>query len=319
MLSLLIMVLAVMLFHAQFGDALGALQTPVFALGSSGNDVTTALYAEAYRPQSHFTRQKLDERSQRAHLLCWRIPPLLSIQPARNRMGTYELGARRQSGSGALETSATRSCRRERRDDVFRQHPCGLAQYQRPLPRQGGRSPVMYGCHLHYTGRSEKLQTQNLAYSNDKGRNWTKYTENPVIDLHLASFRDPKVFWYEPAHKWVMVTALGSQHKVKLFGSTDLKHWIALSDFGPAGATGGAWECHDLFSLPVDGDASQTMRVLSVNLNPGGVAGGSGNQYFIGSFDGTNFSSNVPAGQILLGGLRRRLLRFDIVLRYTQG
>jgi len=150
-----------------------------------------------------------------------------------------------------------------------------------------------------YTGNSSRLQTQNLAYSNDKGRTWTKYAENPVIDLHLAGFRDPKVFWHECTHKWVMVTALGSQHRLKLFGSTDLKHWVALSEFGPAGATGGAWECPDLFSLPVDGDASQTKWVLGVNVNPGGVAGGSGNQYFVGSFDGATFSSETPAGRIL--------------------
>jgi fructan beta-fructosidase len=150
-----------------------------------------------------------------------------------------------------------------------------------------------------YTGHSDKLQTQNLAYSNDKGRTWTKYEQDPVIDLHLSAFRDPKVFWHEATHQWVMVTVLASQHKVRLFGSADLKHWTALSDFGPAGAIGGAWECPDLFPLPVDGDASQTRWVLSINVNPGGVAGGSGNQYFIGSFNGTAFTSEVPAEQIL--------------------
>jgi fructan beta-fructosidase len=150
-----------------------------------------------------------------------------------------------------------------------------------------------------YTGDSAKLQTQNLAYSNDNGRTWTRYSDNPVIDLHLASFRDPKVFWHETTQQWVMVTALSSQHKVQFFGSTDLKHWSALGDFGPAGATGGAWECPDLFPLPVENEARQTRWVLSVNLYPGGVAGGSGDQYFVGSFDGTTFSAEAPAGRIL--------------------
>src|ERR1700678_71220 len=145
-----------------------------------------------------------------------------------------------------------------------------------------------------YAGHSEKLETQNVAYSNDRGRTWTKYAGNPVIDLHLASFRDPKVFWHEGTHQWVMVTVLASQHKVRFFGSTDLKHWTALSDFGPAGATGGVWECPDLFPLPVDGDASQTKWVLSINL-PRGAGRGWGNQYFIGSFDGTTFSPESSA------------------------
>jgi sucrose-6-phosphate hydrolase SacC (GH32 family) len=140
----------------------------------------------------------------------------------------------------------------------------------------------------------EQNQSQYLAYSNDRGRTWTEYAGNPIIDLHLADFRDPKVFWYAPAHRWVMVTALPPQHKVRFFGSTDLKHWTALSDFGPAGAVGGVWECPDLFPLAVDRDPHDVRWVLSVNVNPGGVAGGSGDQYFVGGFDGTTFTNDGP-------------------------
>ena len=53
------------------------------------------------------------------------------------------------------------------------------------------------------------------------------------------------------------------------------------------------WECPDLFELPVDGDASNTRWVLVVNLSPGGIAGGSGGQYFIGTFDGVTFRSET--------------------------
>ena len=150
-----------------------------------------------------------------------------------------------------------------------------------------------------YTGHTEKLQTQNLAYSNDQGRTWTKYAGNPVLDLHMQDFRDPKVFWHEPTHKWVMVAALSSEHKIRFFGSTDLKRWTALSDFGPAGATGGVWECPDLFPLPVEGEAGQTRWVLSINLNPGGQAGGSADQYFLGQFDGATFVNANPPEQVL--------------------
>ena len=91
-----------------------------------------------------------------------------------------------------------------------------------------------------YTGHSPGKQTQNLAFSNDRGRTWTKYASNPVVDLGLSDFRDPKVFWHEPTSRWVMVTVLATQHKVRLFASPDLKRWETLSDFGPAGATSGA-------------------------------------------------------------------------------
>ena len=73
----------------------------------------------------------------------------------------------------------------------------------------------------------------------------------------------------------------------------DLKSWEYLSTFGPANATGGVWECPDLFELPVDGDAGNTRWVLVVNLSPGGIAGGSGGQYFLGTFDGVTFRSET--------------------------
>jgi levanase len=133
------------------------------------------------------------------------------------------------------------------------------------------------------------IQSQALAYSTDHGRTFTKYADNPVLDIGSRDFRDPKVFWYEPGHEWIMTVALSAEHKVRFYRSSNLKTWEHLSDFGPAGATGGVWECPDLFPLAVDGDRKKTKWVLLVNMNPGGIAGGSANQYFTGTFDGTRF------------------------------
>jgi fructan beta-fructosidase len=146
-----------------------------------------------------------------------------------------------------------------------------------------------------YTGHGKDRQTQNLAYSNDRGRTWTKYAKNPVIDLGLKDFRDPKVFWHEPTRRWIMVTVLPDRHKVRFFASPDLKAWSPLSDFGPAGATGGVWECPDLFELPIEGEPGKTRWVLDVDINPGGIAGGSAGQYFVGTFDGSRFVADEPA------------------------
>jgi len=145
-----------------------------------------------------------------------------------------------------------------------------------------------------YTGHGLGKQTQNLAFSSDRGRSWTKYAANPVIDLGLADFRDPKVFWHAPSRQWIMLTVLADQHKLRIFGSPDLKRWQALSDFGPAGATGGVWECPDLFPLPVDGNRDDVRWVLDIDINPGGQAGGSGGQYFVGRFDGRQFTNDNP-------------------------
>lgn len=157
---------------------------------------------------------------------------------------------------------------------------------------EDGRPPMVAIYTGHHT--SGRHQAQYIAYSNDSGRTWTKYDGNPVLDRGLRDFRDPKVFWHEPDEKWVMVVALPTEHKVQLYASDDLKQWTHLSDFGPAGATGGIWECPDLFALPVDGNPDDTRWVLQVDLNPGSIAGGSGGQYFIGRFDGEMFTPDEP-------------------------
>src|ERR1700677_5177059 len=166
---------------------------------------------------------------------------------------------------------------------------------------EGQKTP---GCLVAiYAGASQDKQTQNLAFSRDGGTIWTKYSGNPVLDLGLKDFRDPKVFWHVPSHSWVMVVALPDQHKVRFYRSKNLRQWDLASEFGPAGAVGGVWECPDLMELPVRepagkhdavGKSVASRWVLNVNVNPGGPAGGSGDQYFVGQFDGTRFTEDHP-------------------------
>lgn len=156
-----------------------------------------------------------------------------------------------------------------------------------------------------YTGATQDKQTQNIAISRDGGTTWTKYSGNPVIDLGLKDFRDPKVLWYGATQSWVMVVSLPDQHKVRFYRSKNLRQWELASEFGPAGAVSGVWECPDLFELPIfDGKGKRVYDtiakrpasrwVLNVNLNPGGPAKGSGDQYFVGQFDGFRFVEDHP-------------------------
>ncbi len=152
-----------------------------------------------------------------------------------------------------------------------------------------GGKPCLVAIYTGDTGVDKSKparEHQNLAYSNDRGRTWTKYEKNPVLDPGLKDFRDPKVLWYEPAKRWVMALALPTEHKAVFYASPDLKAWTRTGEFGPAGATGGIWECPDLFE--VDGK-----WVLKIGLNPGHIAGGSGEQYFVGRFDGNTFVSET--------------------------
>jgi fructan beta-fructosidase len=142
-----------------------------------------------------------------------------------------------------------------------------------------------------YTAHSDKkkIQAQSIAYSVDKGRTFTKYSKNPVLDLKLQHFRDPKVFWDSDRGNWVMVVVKANEKKIAIFTSPNLISWEHQSDFGPLAAQGGDWECPDLIQLPIDGDKTKKSWVMIVSLNPGGIEGGSGTQYFVGNFDGKSF------------------------------
>jgi fructan beta-fructosidase len=132
-------------------------------------------------------------------------------------------------------------------------------------------------------------QTQNIAYSNDRGRTWKRYEKNPVLDLNMADFRDPSVSWNASIHKWIMAVALPTEHKVRFYASVDLKQWSLQSEFGPMGNTAGAWECPDLLSIPAV-DGKKSLWALKVGINPGAPQGGSGEQFFLGNFDGARFT-----------------------------
>ena len=155
----------------------------------------------------------------------------------------------------------------------------------------GTRPPLVAIYTSHYTrADGSTWQAQSLAYSVDGGKTFIKYEENPVIKFDDPDFRDPKVIWMEESEQWVMVVALPRQHKVQFYASENLIDWKFLSDFGPDGAISGIWECPDLFPLFVDGNPDYKRWVLHVDMNPGSIAGGSGSQFFIGDWDGDEFT-----------------------------
>lgn len=142
-------------------------------------------------------------------------------------------------------------------------------------------------------------QAQSVAYSLDGGMTWTTYdSANPVILSppekyagQILDFRDPALFWHDASHKWVAVVSLAKLHKLLIYTSTNLKDWSHVSEFGPANAMDGVWECPSIFPLPLDGDGDLKW-VAQIGLNPGGPPGtpGSGTQYIVGDFDGETFT-----------------------------
>lgn len=126
-----------------------------------------------------------------------------------------------------------------------------------------------------YTADSKAKEVQCIAYSNDRGRTFTKYKDNPVIDSgkkwHTKNTRDPQIFWYKPTKKWIMV--LFENNGNSIYTSPDLKNWTYESHVG------GFHECPQLFELPVDGDKTNKKWVMY----------GASGTYMIGDFNGKSF------------------------------
>ncbi|CAN5400949.1 hypothetical protein BH10BAC2_BH10BAC2_46340 [soil metagenome] len=148
---------------------------------------------------------------------------------------------------------------------------------------------AIYTSHIDSTGKGI-AQHQSLAYSLDEGKTWQQYANNPVLDIHLTDFRDPKVFWYAPEKKWIMAVVKALEYKVQLYSSPDLKKWSLLSEFGPMGNITKIWECPDLFPLTVEGtnDKKWVLSVSAGHPQNGFIAV----QYFIGNFDGKTFTAD---------------------------
>jgi fructan beta-fructosidase len=122
-------------------------------------------------------------------------------------------------------------------------------------------------------------QAQSIAFSVDRGRTWTKYTGNPVLDIKARGFRDPKLIWHEATRRWLAPIAYPDRGMVAIYSSPNLREWTHLSDF-----EAGRAECPDLFPMTLAGTTT-TKWVLM-------VASG---DYWVGQFDGTTF---VPDGGV---------------------
>jgi fructan beta-fructosidase len=139
---------------------------------------------------------------------------------------------------------------------------------------QTGDEKVMIAA---YTADSREKEVQCIAYSNDKGRTWTKYKNNPVIGdrrdvVGSRNIRDPKVFWHNASQKWILVLFEGTG--LSIFTSNNLIDWEYQSH------TKGFWECPELFELTVDDNPYNKKWVMY----------GASGTYMIGIFDGKKFT-----------------------------
>ncbi len=149
---------------------------------------------------------------------------------------------------------------------------------------------AIYTSHIDKSGQG-LAQSQSICYSLDKGKTWQQYKGNPVLDIHLKDFRDPKVFWYAAQKKWVMAVVKAVEYKVQFYESPDIIHWKYMSEFYGLGNRDKIWECPDLFQLPVEGTGTKKWVLTLSAGHP--QKGYLAVQYFIGNFDGNKFTADA--------------------------
>ncbi|CAN5742059.1 hypothetical protein BH11BAC3_BH11BAC3_08300 [soil metagenome] len=124
---------------------------------------------------------------------------------------------------------------------------------------------------------------QYLSWSTD-GRTF-QTLDHAVVPRINKDNRDPKVIWYEPTKKWVMVLWVergdNEQHSMQILTSPDLKNWTKASVVvGGIGNDRYLFECPEFYELPVEGSNGIKKWVIT----------GANTQYAIGTFDGTTFT-----------------------------
>ena len=278
-----------MLFRAAAGVLAASTTLAGFAVSVSAepSDTDSPTFAEPYRPQFHYTPAE-NWMNDPNGLVYFKGEYHLFYQhnPDGNDWGNMSWGHAVSSDLVHWKELAL-AIPHDENEMVF--SGSAVIDYPNTTGFGSKANPAMVAVYTS-ARRDGPGQDQALAYSLDRGRTWTKYEGNPVLDLDNEEFRDPKVQWYEPTKSWLMTVVKATERKVAFYSSKDLKEWTHLSDFGPQGAVGGVWECPDLFPLPVDGKATKRKWVLVVSLNPGHLYGGSGTQYFVGDFDGATFT-----------------------------
>lgn len=149
------------------------------------------------------------------------------------------------------------------------------------------------GLVLIYTCRTDGIQEQGLAYSED-GIHFKVYEENPVIkNPGCPDFRDPKVFWMEETQCWHMV--LAKKETLEFYRSPNLLSWEKTGDWGEGyGYRAGVFECPDLFPIQA-GHGVRKWVLMAGDFKL------SRTQYFIGEFDGKEFicDEGYQNGEIL--------------------
>ena len=234
------------------------------------------LYNEKYRPQFHFTPRKN-----------WTNDPngLVYYKGEYHMFFQHNPFGIKWGNMTWAHAVSTDLVRWKQLDDAIKPDELGtifsgsaVVDWENTSGLQTGSENVLiafYTAAGKFAKPEKKKFTQCLAYSNDRGRTWSKYQSNPVIEHIRGENRDPKVIRHKPTQTWIMALYL-TKDDFMLLSSKNLKEWKQLQELKLPGSD----ECPDFFELPVDGDPRNTRWVFW----------GADGRYLLGSFDGTKFT-----------------------------
>lgn len=121
----------------------------------------------------------------------------------------------------------------------------GFIDWNNDAGWQKGKDPTLVVAFWDY-----HIRKSSLAYSNDRGRHFTRFEGNPIVD---SKGSDPSRVWFhKPTKEWCLaVTDRDENNKagLRLFHSKDLKKWTKgnLVQF----RNRAFYECPDFYELPV--------------------------------------------------------------------
>lgn len=239
-------------------------------------------YTEPFRPQFHFTPPKgwtNDPNGLVYHNGFWQL--FYQYNPDKGGGGTYKHWGHARSTDlfhwENLPVAISPYKNKAGKDvSIFSGSAIADVNNVSKLNRVGSKSTLLAFYTAHEV--ADFYETQAMAYSHDDGITWTHFKRNPVIENPgFHDFRDPKVFKHDD--KFIAVVATGDH--IRFFGSSDLINWEFMSKFSSKfSGNDTVWECSDLFEL---GDK----WILLVNHD-------ARTEYFIGDFDGRNFTADGP-------------------------
>lgn len=151
----------------------------------------------------------------------------------------------------------------------------------------GENSPML----LFYTAAGDrnlmsagKVRTQCIAFSDDGGKTFKKYSGNPVINFVENYNRDPKVVWVEEIKKYLIVLYLADD-RYGMFVSENLLSWTFLQQIVIPNES----ECPDIYSFRTE---KKKYWVIS----------GASDKYIIGVFEKGTFSVKTREAELSYSG-----------------